>query len=58
VEEGFARFNIVHYADSFFAIPQNEGAFEYERVMMSGYSQVHVGMTLEAIKLAIKGAST
>ena len=57
VEEGFVGFNIVYYADSFFAIPQNEGAFEHERVMASGYSQFHVGMTLEATKLAIAGAT-
>jgi hypothetical protein len=56
VEEGFGGFNIIRYADSFFAIPQHEGAFSYERVIVNGYSQFHAGMTLEATKLAITGA--
>jgi hypothetical protein len=56
VEEGFGGFNIIQYADSFFAIPQDEGAFAYERAITNGYSQHHAGMTLEATKLAITGA--
>ena len=53
VEEGFSGFNIIRYADKFFAVPQGEGTFEHQRALAGGYSHVHVGITLDDTKHAI-----
>jgi hypothetical protein len=47
-------FNILCMADCFYAVPQSEGVFEYERVSNGGYSRVFSGLSIEAVRNAIQ----
>lgn len=57
IEEGVHGFNIIRFADCFYAIPQSEGAFEYDRVLAGGYDRICSRNSIAAIKAAIKSRS-
>lgn len=54
VAEGVNGFNILRMANNFYAIPQGEGAFEYERVNNGGYTRVFSGTSVETVRDAIQ----
>jgi hypothetical protein len=55
--ENVQGFNIVGYKNEVVAIPQNEGAFEPERVERCGYSQVYRGNSLEEVTQRVRSTS-
>lgn len=59
-ESGFDGMNIVLWNGAFYALPGNEGVFDYERMCVGGYSRSYEAAELMEIKQAIresKGAS-
>jgi hypothetical protein len=57
LEEGFHGLNLIRYGELFLAIPQGEGAFDYDRVIAHGYSRSFSETSLMALKMSIKRAS-
>ncbi|PPK71569.1 glycosyltransferase involved in cell wall biosynthesis [Methylobacter tundripaludum] len=53
IEEGIHGFNIIRFLDCFYAIPQSEGAFEYDRFLAGGYSRIYTQQSVADIKAAI-----
>jgi SAM-dependent methyltransferase len=49
-------FNIVLYASKYFAIPQNDGAFDMGRIRAHGYSAQFVGSTLDEVRRELEAA--
>ena len=54
-EEGYIGFNIVRLADRYFAIPQEEGSFGYDKYLAGGYARSATGDLLEDVKEGIDG---
>lgn len=52
-EAGFHGMNIVLWNDRFYALPGNEGVFDYERMRAGGYSRSYEAAQLADIKIAI-----
>ncbi len=50
VEEGYRGFNVIMYGDTFYAIPQDEGAFDVDRVNNNGYTIVFSSANMEELK--------
>lgn len=57
VEAGFHGFNLIHCGDTFYAIPESEGAFDIQRVLSQKYSRFHVGNSVEDVRAAIIGGT-
>jgi glycosyltransferase involved in cell wall biosynthesis len=53
LEEGFHGLNLLRYGDVYLAIPQGEGAFDYDRVLAKGYSRSATASSLTALKTSI-----
>ena len=57
LEEGFHGLNLIRYGELFLAIPQGEGALDYDRVITQGYSRSFSEPSLTALKTSITQAS-
>jgi hypothetical protein len=57
LEEGFHGLNLIRYGELFLAIPQGEGALDYDRVITQGYSRSFSETSLTALKMSITQAS-
>ncbi len=49
VATGVAGFNVIRYFHKYYAIPQDEGAFSFQRVMNGGYSSSYSGSSLDRV---------
>ncbi|MDT4288964.1 hypothetical protein RO575_05300 [Methylomonas sp. MO1] len=54
VEEGMYGFNIIRCSDRFFAIPQCDGAFNLQRVLDNGYSQIFSGNSVNEVRAVVE----
>lgn len=52
--EGYLDFNIIAYQGNIYAIHQNDGAFDFEKVKRSGYKHLIKGATIEEVKKLIE----
>ena len=52
-EAGFLGMNIVLHNFTYYALPQGEGAFSYERMQQNGYTRSYEAASAEAIKSLI-----
>ena len=50
IEEEVHGFNILRFAGCFYAIPQSEGAFNYDRVLAGGYGCIYTQQSIVDIK--------
>ena len=53
IEQNFNGMNILIYDANYFAIPQAEGAFDYERVIKGGYTRYYQAGSLDILKARI-----
>ncbi|WP_430447472.1 MAG: hypothetical protein ACQZ2J_09325 [Pseudomonas piscis] len=53
LEKGIGGFNLVRYANVFYAIPESEGDFDIARVHAGFYSCTHSGLSVDTVKAAI-----
>ena len=54
VEEGFGgEFNIIKYGNKYYALPQNEGAFDIKKIEEQEYKRFFVGNSLGEVKALI-----
>lgn len=53
IEEGFCELNIIRFADRFYALPQSEGPFQYNRFLAGRYNQIYSNESVAGIKAEI-----
>lgn len=56
IEEGFLGFNIIAFGNKFYAIGQEEGYFDIEKVNQRVYKRIIEGQSVEEIKSNLKKA--
>lgn len=58
IEEGFERrFNIIQYDDTFYALPQGQGAFDINKVKQKAYREIFAGATIDDVKAQVTKAA-
>ena len=57
IEEGFKGFNIILFEFKYYALPQEDGVFDVNRMLSRSYRFLIIGDTKETIKSKIKKAS-
>ncbi len=53
IEEGFYEFNIIRFIDRFYALPQSEGNFQYNRFLSGRYDRIYCSESVAAVKAEI-----
>ena len=56
--EGYNGYNIVSYLGNYYAIPQNEGAFDLKRIQSNGYSSSFAAKSLFDLLKSMEGYSS
>ena len=54
-EEGYQGYNIIQLEDRFYAIPQEEGSFDYSKFQAGGYLNSAAGYSLDEVKKEMEG---
>jgi hypothetical protein len=50
IEEGFYEFNIIRFTDRFYALPQSEGPFQYNRFLSGRYNRIYSSESVAGVK--------